>query len=148
MKKILGSAIAMVLFLFGFGYAETVTYKGKIQTIMAAKCVACHGDNAPTLEDFKKDKERFKQMMKGPRMDTYENLVIFVNGKDAGALMRRLDDGKSKADGRPGNMYQYLGSTEDERQNNLSVFKKWVGSWNLKKRAELTEEELNKITPL
>ena len=28
-------------------------------------------------------------------MDTYANFMIFVNGKETGALMRRLDDGKN-----------------------------------------------------
>jgi hypothetical protein len=39
-----------------------------------------------------------------------------------------LDDGKNTKDGKPGNMYQYLGATEDERQKNLKLFKKWVGN--------------------
>ncbi|MBI5182528.1 MAG: hypothetical protein HZA06_06425 [Nitrospirae bacterium] len=60
--------------------------------------------------------------------------------------MRRLDDGKNTKDGKPGNMYQNLGSTDDEKQKNLAVFKKWVGSWNLKKRAEITDAELKAIT--
>ena len=45
-------------------------------------------------------------MLKGPKMDSYKNLIIMVNGTDSGALMRRLDDGKSAKDGKPGNMYQ------------------------------------------
>ena len=51
-------------------------------------------------EEYGKDKEGFRKKMKGPRMDTYENLMIFVNGKDTGALMRRLDDGKNTKDGK------------------------------------------------
>ena len=48
-------------------------------------------------------------------MDTYEDLMIFVNGKDAGALMRRLDDGKNTKDEKPGDMYKTLGGTDTER---------------------------------
>jgi len=108
----------------------------------------CHGSDSPTIEEFKKDKEGFKQRMKGPRMDTYENLLIFVNGKDAGALMRRFDDGKNTKDGKPGNMYQYLGRDDSERAANLELIKKWVGHWTLKKRAEMTEEDLKAIKAL
>ena len=39
-----------------------------------------------------------------------------------------------------------LGGTDDEKQKNLGIFKKWVGSWNLKKRAEITDAELKAIT--
>jgi len=48
-------------------------------------------------------------------MDTYKNLMVFVNGKDTGALMRRLDDGKNIKESQPGNMYKWLGSTDEER---------------------------------
>ncbi len=51
--------------------------------------------------------------------------------------MRRLDDGKG---GKPGNMYQYLGSTEEERQQNLKLFKEWVGNWTLKKWKDITKD--------
>ena len=40
----------------------------------------------------------------------------------------------------------FLGKDEEERQKNLKTFKDWVGSWNLKRRADLTEEESKKIT--
>ncbi|MBT9537978.1 MAG: hypothetical protein IVZ94_07575 [Nitrospirae bacterium] len=59
--------------------------------------------------------------------------------------MRRLDDGKNTKDGKPGNMYQYLGSTEEERQQNLKLFKDWVGNWTLKKRKDITKEEMEGI---
>ncbi len=74
-------------------------------------------------------------VMKGPRMDNYADLLFFVGWPDSGALMRRLDDGSSvhAKGGKPGNMYQYLGTTNKERQKNLSLFKAWVGEggWNL-----------------
>jgi hypothetical protein len=71
--------------------------------------------------------------------------MVFVNGKDTGALMRRLDDGKNTKDGKPGNMYIKLGETDSERAKNLEIIKKWVGGWTLKRKAEITEEELKAI---
>jgi hypothetical protein len=79
-------------------------------------------------------------------MDTYANLIVFVKGSDAGALMRRLDDGRSTKDGKPGNMYLNLGGTDAERAQTLDLFKKWVGTWTLKRRKELSEAELRTIT--
>ncbi len=127
-------------------YGAEATYEKDIKPIISAKCSACHVKEAPTMEEFKKDKEKYKKMFKGPKMDSYKDLIIMVNGSDTGAIMRRLDDGKSAKDGKPGNMHQYLGSTDDEKQKNLGIFKKWVGSWNLKKRAEITDVELKAIT--
>ncbi|MEK6690241.1 MAG: cytochrome C [Nitrospirota bacterium] len=122
-----------------------VTYEKDIKKITSEKCIFCHGSDSPTIDEFDKDKEGFKKKMKGPRMETYQNLMIFVNGKDAGAVMRRLDDGKNTKDGKPGNMYQFLGNTDNERAKNFEVFKKWVGNWTLKKKKELTEDELKTI---
>ena len=81
----------------------------------------------------------------GMRMETYSHLISFVGWPNAGALMRRLDDGSSKADKKPGNMYEYLGADEKERQANLQLFKGWVGAWNLKRWPDLTKEDLNGI---
>jgi hypothetical protein len=124
---------------------EAVTYEKDIKGIIAKKCLSCHGSDAPTMEEFKKDEEGYKKKMKGPRYDTYANLMVVVKGSDAGALMRRLDDGKNTKDGKPGNMHAYLGSTDVERSANLETFKKWVGSWSLKRRKELGKEELDAI---
>ncbi len=68
-------------------------------------------------------------------------------------MMRRLDDGQSTADKKPGNMYQHLGEDEEERQKNLKLFKAWIGedAWNLKRwnaRGDvpaITKDELNKL---
>lgn len=146
-KFLVVSAIISPFMLLGTALTSTseVTYESHIKKIMAEKCLTCHGQDAPTLEEFKKNKDKYMNIMKGPRMVTYEELIEFVKGKDAGALMRRLDDGKNRKDGKPGNMYQYLGSTEEERAKNLEIFKRWVGYWTLKIRAELTEEELKLI---
>jgi hypothetical protein len=37
------------------------------------------------------------------KMDSYRQLVNFVVWPNTGAVMRRLDDGKSAKDGKPGN---------------------------------------------
>lgn len=97
-----------------------VTYDNTIKSIMDQRCLACHGPDAPTLDEFNKDKDGYKKKSKGPRMDTHENLLVLVNGSDAGALMRRLDDGTNTKDGKPGNMYANLGSTDAERAQNSS----------------------------
>ena len=59
--------------------------------------------------------------------------------------MRRLDDGKNTKDGKPGTMYQNLGSSEEERQQSLGLFKEWVGNWTLKRSKDITKEDLSKI---
>lgn len=135
--------------------AADVTYRKDIKPLWGKQCSMCHGPGAPYLGEFKADKEKFKAMMKGPRMDTYADLIFFIGWPDSGALMRRLDDGSSQhaKGGKPGNMYQYLGSTEDERKKNLAIFKSWVGEggWNLNRWKErgdvpaITKEQLNKV---
>ena len=124
---------------------KAVTYKKDVKKIVSAGCLSCHGSDSPAIGEFMKDKEGFKQKMKGPRMDTYENLMIFISGKDAGALMRRLDDGKNTKDGNPGNMFKHLGKTDPERAMNLEIIKKWIGGWTLKRKTEMTESDLKAI---
>lgn len=123
-----------------------VTYDNTIKALMEQRCLACHSKDAPALKEFDKDKQGYKQKLKGPRMDSYDALIVFVNGKDAGALMRRLDDGTNTKDGRPGNMYMNLGDTDAERIANLKRFKAWVGNWSLKRDNELTHAERKAIT--
>ena len=130
----------------GSAAAQSVTYENSVKKILADRCMGCHGAGAPTLAEFDKDKDGWKKKMKGPRFDSYANLMILVNGSDAGAFMRRLDDGKNTKDRKPGNMYVWLGSSDAERAQNLGVMKKWVGNWSLKRRKELTEGELRSIT--
>ncbi len=144
------SLIILVISMVIIGYAMAeekglVTYEKDVRPIIAKGCLSCHGSNAPTIEEFDTNKEGFKKQSKGPRMDTYKNLMIFVNGREAGALMRRLDDGKNTKDGNPGNMFKNLGKTDEERAKNLETVKKWVGGWTLKRKAEITEEELKAI---
>ena len=135
------------------GYAASqeqgaMTYEKDVKSIISKRCLSCHGSNAPTIEEFKKNEEGFKQKNKGPRMDTYENLMNFVNGKDTGALMRRLDDRKNTKDGKAGNMYNSLGGTDAEKAENLLVIKKWIGGWTLKRSAEITDTERKAIKAL
>lgn len=133
--------------------AADVTYRKEIRPLWIQKCAACHDANSPYLGEFGENKKKFEAMLKGPRMDTYADLIYFVGWPDTGALMRRLDDGKTTADGKPGNMYQNLGVTESERQKNLNLFKEWVGkdAWNHNrwetrgKVLAITKEQMNRI---
>ncbi|MBI3041227.1 MAG: cytochrome C [Betaproteobacteria bacterium] len=142
--------------VFGFsiaGFAAEVTYRKDIRPLWLQKCAGCHGAEAPYLGDFEENKKKYEAAFKGPRMDTYADLVSFVGWPDSGAIMRRLDDGKSASNGKPGNMYQNLGTTEEERQKNLKLFKEWVGkgAWKLNrweargKVPAITKEDMDKI---
>jgi hypothetical protein len=134
-------------------WAEDITYRKHIRPLWEQKCAGCHGTSAPYLGDFKENEKQFKAQFKGPRMDTYADLVFFIGWPDTGAIMRRLDDGKSAAGGKPGNMYQYLGATDEERRKNLNLFKEWVGkdAWKLNrwkargKVPAITKEDVDKI---
>ena len=142
--------LAMILFAFPVGYAHSeekgiVTYVRDVSPVIQKRCSACHGSNAPSVDDFKRNKETFLKQKKGPRMDSYNYLLVFVNGSDTGALMRRLDDGKNTKDGKPGNMFTFLGETDREKAENLELIKRWVGGWTLKRKAEITEAERGAI---
>ncbi len=141
----------MLLFLFlalGLTLApvaaaqEEVTYTQHIRPLLNARCAACHGAESPEFAEFDMAKDQWKAKMKGPRMDTYTYLVYFVGWPDTGALMRRLDDGKSASDGKPGNMYTFLGASDEERQKNFILIKAWVGNWTLKRWKDVTKEDL------
>jgi mono/diheme cytochrome c family protein len=118
-----------------------VTYDNTIRHVVDKHCSQCHGSDAPSMEEFKKDEAGYKAKKSGPRMDSYDNLMVMVNGSDTGAIMRRLDDGANSKENKPGNMYQYLGKDDAERAANLRLFKQWVGSWNLKRAKDISEEE-------
>jgi hypothetical protein len=145
MSRILITAFVVIMISAPVFAGGTVTYEKDIKGIIAKRCIICHGDKSPTMEEFDRDKEAYKKKMMGPRLDTYENLMVVVKGSDAGALMRRLDDGKNTKDGKPGNMYTRLGHTDAERAANLEIFKKWIGNWTLKRRKELSKEELEGV---
>lgn len=134
--------------------AQDVTYRKDIKPLLDAKCAACHGAGAPSLAEFKVDEKKYTAAMKGPRVDTHADMMQLIGWPDTGAIMRRLDDGKSEhAGGKPGNMYQYLGGSEAERQKNLAIFKAWVGpgAWNLNrfkargKVPAISKEQMEKI---
>lgn len=133
--------------------AQDVTYRSHIRPLFKAQCGECHGDSAPSAAEFDLDVEKYKKEKLGPRMNSYEELIDFVAYPDAGALMRRLDDGTHTADKKPGNMYKNLGETDQERAANLKIVKAWIGegSWNLnrwEKRADvpaITKEQLDKL---
>jgi len=146
--------LSFLIFCFlGSATADEVTYSQHIKPIWNKQCSICHDASAPYYGEFKKAKKEFKAKMKGPRMDTYADLLFFVGWPDSGALMRRLDDGSNTKDRKPGNMYQYLGNTDRERKKNLFQFKAWVGEdgWNLnrwKKRGDVpgvTKDQLGKV---
>lgn len=127
MKNTAVGLVALMVASFSFPtQADDVTYRKDIRPLMEKKCFGCHGSGSPFYGDFKEDK-KYAAAMKGPRMDSYPYLVYFIGWPDTGALMRRLDDGKSSKSGKPGNMYNFLGANSEERQKNLKLFKAWVG---------------------
>jgi len=133
--------------------ATDVTYRKDIRPLMEQKCLGCHGSGAPYYGDFKEDVKKYEAAMKGPRMDTYADTIYFVGWPDTGALMRRLDDGKASKSGKPGNMYAYLGSSDEERQKNFKLFKGWIGEdawvlnrWNARGDVPgITKDQVSKM---
>lgn len=112
----------------GTAAAQSVTYEGAVKDIVADRCARCHGRSSPSLADFEKDKAEWKKKTKGPRFDSYAELMVHVKGANAGELMRRLDDGSNSADHKPGNMYRQLGKTDEDRAQRLDTLKKWVAA--------------------
>ena len=146
MKKVI-AAIGFSILAATATHAQETTWSGNIREIVEKQCLACHGpESAPEYPLFKKEKEKWLSKGMAMRMDSYSHLVSFIGWPNTGAMMRRLDDGKGSKDGKPGNMYQHLGTTEKERQQNLGQFKAWIGNWSLKRWPETTREDLNGIT--
>lgn len=141
------------LMMSASAWAADTTYRKDVRPLWEARCAICHGASAPYLGDFLENKDKYMKLNKGPRMDTYADLIFFVGWPDTGAIMRRLDDGKFTQNGKPGNMYVHLGATEDERQKNLKTFKAWVGeeAWTHKRwdakgdMPGVTKDELSKM---
>lgn len=133
--------------------AADVSYRSDVRPLIKARCIECHGDESPTLADFLQDQQKYRKDMQGPRLGTYGELIQLIGWPDAGALMRRLDDGTHTANKRPGNMYKYLGENDAERAANLNIFKAWVGesAWNLnawEKQSDVpavTKEQMDKL---
>ena len=134
-------------------WADDVTYRKDIRPLWETRCSACHGAQSPYLGEFLENKDKYKKLMQGPRMDTYADLIMFVGWPDTGAIMRRLDNGKNTKDGKPGNMYQYLGDSDEERAKNFELFRTWVGkdAWTHKRwdakgdMPGVTKEELSQM---
>ena len=122
-----------------------ITYTSNVVPIFNERCLKCHGSKSPVHMEFIKDVNKYKKMLKGPRMDSYTHIVSFVIWPDTGSLMRALDDGKNTEDGKSGKMYKHLGKTEEERQNNLKLFKDWVGNWTLKEWPDITKGEIHNM---
>ena len=133
--------------------AADVTYRKDIAPMFKEGCSECHGASAPQYKEFNLDEKKFTKEKTGPRMNSYDDLMALIGWPDTGAMMRRLDDGKSVKDGKPGNMYRYLGADDGERQKNLAIMKAWVGegAWNLNRwtaRGDvpaITREQLDKL---
>jgi hypothetical protein len=148
LRMLMAIASAAAAALSGAARADSITYENTVKKLFAERCANCHSSakGAPSMEEFEKDKTGYAKKFKGPKMDDYPSTVVMVNGTDAGALMRRLDDGTNTKDGKPGNMYNYLGKDARERAERLQKVKQWVGSWSLKRRHELSDAELKAIT--
>ncbi len=133
--------------------ATEVTYREDIAPMIKKLCSECHGPTSPNLAEFSLNQEKYKKEKLGPKTDTYADLLQIIGWPDAGALMRRLDDGANTADKKPGNMNKYLGETPAERAANLTIIKAWLGDggWNLNrwsKRGDVpavTKEQLDKL---
>ena len=120
--------------------SEEVRYSAHIEKLVAEKCLDCHGSDSPEHRNFtNEDAGRGV----GPRLDTYSHLVGLIGWPDTGFIQRNIDDGGNS--GKPGKMYQYLGSSEEERQENLALFKSWTGHWTLKRWPEMTKDELDRL---
>ena len=113
--------------------AADVSYRADIQPLFKSQCMDCHGDDSPSLADFLQAPEKFKKDKQGPRLGSYGELLQLIGWPDAGAFMRRLDNGANTPNKKPGNMYRNLGETEALRSANLNLIKAWVGegAWNL-----------------
>jgi len=156
MRTIRTSALIVAAALAASGTtaaAQDVTYRKDVRPVFDKYCGECHSaPDAPYYGEFKENEKKFTAKKQGPRMDSYTDMLYFIGWPDTGALMRRLDDGRS-AGGKPGNMYRYLGESEEERQKNLKVFQDWVGAggWILKRweaRGDvpgISREELDRI---
>lgn len=132
--------------------AQDLTWRKDIQPLVQEKCGACHGDSSPIYEEWNLDRKNFEAKRIGPRMSNYTDFMRHVVWPATGSLARRLDDGKN-ADGKQGNMYAFLGATDQDRAKNLATLKTWLGegAWNLNRWEArggvpgITKEQLDKV---
>jgi hypothetical protein len=148
--RALTMAVALLPFISSYANAQDLTWRKDVQPIVAAKCGGCHGPNAPEFSEWMVQREKNKSL--SPRMDTHSHFMGYVAWPATGAMMRRLDDGKT-AGGKPGNMYQFLGASDAERAKNLQIIKTWLGegAWNLNrweargKTPGITKEQIDRV---
>jgi len=132
--------------------AQDLAWRKDIQPLIKERCGACHGANSPSYEDWNLDRKDFEAKKIGPRMDNYTDFMRHVVWPATGSMARRLDDGKN-ADGKPGNMYAFLGGSDQERATNLATIKRWLGegAWNLNRWEArgnvpaVTKEQLDRV---
>jgi hypothetical protein len=132
--------------------AQDLSWRKDIQPLIKEKCGGCHGASAPSYEEWNLDRKNFEAKSIGPRMHSYTDFMRHVVWPATGAVARRLDDGKN-ADGKPGNMYAFLGATDQDRAKNLATLKSWLGegAWNLNRWEArgnvpaITKDQLDKI---
>lgn len=130
--------------------AQERTWRNDVKPLVDARCIQCHGATAPEYNDWRLLGETAKKET-APRMDTYPHFMSYVVWPATGAMMRRLDDGKTN--GKVGNMYEHLGDSDEERAKNLQVIKEWLGegAWNLNRWKErngvpgISKEQLETI---
>lgn len=145
MKKLIMGLAAIALIWTAQAQAAEVTWQKDIKPLFDKNCLGCHGEKSPEHDEFARDKKGYSDKNIGMRMDSYSHLITYVGWPYTGALIRRLDDGTTRADKKPGNMYEHLGANDAERKANLAIFKSWVGSWNVKRWSDVSKEELNAI---
>lgn len=149
----LKAKVALLLFagVAASAMAQDLTWRKDVGPLIAARCGACHGANTPEYNDWMLLGDD-KRKTVAPRMDTYPHFMTYVVWPGTGAIMRRLDDGKASG-GKPGNMHQYLGATDEERARNLKTIKDWLGdgAWNLNRWSArgdvpgITKEQIEKV---
>jgi hypothetical protein len=133
--------------------AQDLSWRKDIQPMVKQQCGECHGADAPSYEEWNLDRKAWEAKKIGPRMDNYTDFMRHVVWPATGSMARRLDDGKSAADGKPGNMYRHLGDSDTERARNLATLKAWLGegAWNLNRWEArgnvpgITKEQLDKV---
>jgi hypothetical protein len=146
-------AIAVLIVAVTTAEANDLTWRKDIEPIVQANCGACHGSKAPIYEEWNHDREKWTKENVGPRLDTYVDFMRHVVWPATGSVMRRLDDGKTAANGKPGNMFTFLGATDAERTKNLQTIKAWLGdgAWNHQRWQGrgavpgITKEQLDKV---
>jgi hypothetical protein len=140
--------MAAFLGLAASATAQDLSWRNGIGTLIQDKCEECHGASRPEYQDWNLGDKK-----KGSRIVSYADFMSYVMWPATGAVMRRLDDGKSNADGKAGNMYEHLGETDAERAENLAKIKTWLGegAWNQNRWGArgsvpaVTKDQLDKV---